>query len=212
MDYYNDRLATKSIKACHRIVTSIGKPLFLTSTSVIDYGCGTGLILKHIRQSFPTIRTIGLEISEPNLDVCRASNIECYNTGDLTGLNLKANVVICTEVLEHVLSPQEIMFNLNSLLPSGGHLICTVPNAFHLKHRLYYLLGRHLDPNKDATKMRVPEHIQSFGFSHFEALLQLGGFQAETWWGYLKPCQFLSRRTPLKSLWSSYVIVIARKV
>ena len=120
-------------------------------------------------------------------------------------------MVVCSEVIEHVFSPQEVLDDIVNHVKPGGCVIVSVPNAFHIKHRLYYLFGEHLDPNKDPVRKRFPEHIQAFSFGHMEQLLAISGLRVLSSYGYFKPLGRLIKNSLLRSLFSSYILIIAQK-
>lgn len=52
------------------------------------------------------------------------------------------DLVICTEVLEHLLWPQSLLAECFRLLSTEGSLVVSVPNAASLSYRIAWLLGR----------------------------------------------------------------------
>lgn len=46
------------------------------------------------------------------------------------------DIIVCTELIEHVAHPVELLRHLRSLLRPGGHLILTTPNGLFLGSRL----------------------------------------------------------------------------
>lgn len=55
--------------------------------------------------------------------------------------NLKFDVIVCSEVLEHVDEPSKIMRNLSDALAKSGTLVVTVPNesVLHLGRKLFFI-------------------------------------------------------------------------
>ncbi len=76
------------------------------------------------------------------------------------------DVVVAGELLEHVRDPEQLVEEARRCLRSGGTLIASVPNAFRLKNRLRFLLGRR--PEDDPTHLHM--------FSPAEVLALLRGF------------------------------------
>ncbi len=52
------------------------------------------------------------------------------------------DLVVCTEVLEHLLWPQRLLAELNRLLLPGGNILLSVPNISSLSYRIAWALGR----------------------------------------------------------------------
>jgi SAM-dependent methyltransferase len=74
------------------------------------------------------------------------------------------DVVVAGELLEHVRDPQRLAGEAARLLRPGGTFVGSVPNAFRLKNRLRFLLGR--KPEDDPT------HLHMFSPADVRALLE----------------------------------------
>jgi SAM-dependent methyltransferase len=77
------------------------------------------------------------------------------------------DVVVAGELLEHVRDPAGLVAEARRLLRPGGRFVASVPNAFRLKNRLRFLLGR--KPEDDPT------HLHMFSPSDVRTLLD--GFE-----------------------------------
>lgn len=100
---------------------------FLTDRLVLDAGCGTGLITIHLSST-----TVALDINPWNLEKLRkrlkhASIVQA----DLEYLPFRDkcfSLITCTEVLEHLTSPETVVKEFNRVLEDGGALVGTVPS------------------------------------------------------------------------------------
>ena len=63
------------------------------------------------------------------------------------------DVVVAGEVLEHLPNPQLLVRESLRVLRPGGTLVGSIPNAFRLKNRLLFLLGR--SPSDDPTMVQL---------------------------------------------------------
>ena len=63
------------------------------------------------------------------------------------------DVVVAGELLEHVRDPQHIVTEARRVLRPGGRLVGSVPNAFRLKNRIRFALGR--PPEADPTHLHM---------------------------------------------------------
>jgi SAM-dependent methyltransferase len=77
------------------------------------------------------------------------------------------DVAVAGELLEHLRDPQRVVGEVRRVLRPGGTFVASVPNAYRLKNRLRFLLGR--KPEDDPT------HLQMFSADEVHALL--GGFE-----------------------------------
>jgi SAM-dependent methyltransferase len=104
---------------------------------ILDAGVGLGRMLNE----FPSLQRYGMDISQGYLKVSRESGIDvCY--ARLEDMPYKANtfdIVVCTDVLEHVLNLHLCCERLLHVLKDTGVLIVRVP--------VYEDLQRYLDPN-----------------------------------------------------------------
>ena len=73
------------------------------------------------------------------------------------------DVVVAGELLEHLRDPQRVVAEIHRVLRPGGTLVASVPNAYRLKSRLRFLIGR--APESDPT------HLQMFAASDVHRLL-----------------------------------------
>ena len=71
------------------------------------------------------------------------------------------DVVVAGELLEHLRDPHRIVDDARRVLRPGGIFVASVPNAYRLKNRLRFLLGR--DPEDDPTHLHMfaPDDVQT---------------------------------------------------
>ena len=106
------------------------------------------------------------------------------------------DVVVAGELLEHLRDPDAVVAEARRVLRPGGRLVGSVPNAYRVKNRLRFLLGR--APEQDPT------HLHMFAPAHVRALLS-GWVDVEL--------RFISGRlVPLNArLFANDVVFSARK-
>src|SRR6185295_7888354 len=73
------------------------------------------------------------------------------------------DVVVAGELLEHLRDPRRVVADVRRVLRPGGTFVASVPNAYRLKNRARFLLGR--KPDNDPT------HLQMFAPGDVRALL-----------------------------------------
>lgn len=145
-DFYNEIWTkwthiTNGPSARHRIrlITKLIKKHNLHS-KILDIGCGEGNLLENLGSEYNEL--YGMDISTialDNISPVVKDNITFF-IGDLSKkdslTSMKFDVIICSEVLEHIENDAAAIENLNELLNSSGHLIITVPykNKYWTKH------------------------------------------------------------------------------
>lgn len=100
----------------------------ISFNSVLDAGCGTGILLKRILEKYPHVKLTGFEYSPHGLEVARRR----LPNGEFHILDLgkeaiqgKFDLITCIDVLEHISDDRSALRNL--LAMSAGHLILSVP-------------------------------------------------------------------------------------
>jgi ubiquinone/menaquinone biosynthesis C-methylase UbiE len=101
---------------------------------LLDAGCGTGHLLRAVLdQVTATQRVVGVDQAKAGIaQLERIVPTAEAIVGDVFDLPFEAksfDVVLCTEVLEHVRSPQLLLAELVRVCRRGGRLVLTVPDG-----------------------------------------------------------------------------------
>lgn len=102
-----------------------------TDDRVLDIGCSDGKILKALTELGYT-KLFGLDIQELSKTSFTGTGIT-YRVCDIENEQLpfkgKFDLIIISDVLEHLFSPQTVLFDLKKSLSPKGKIIFSVPNA-----------------------------------------------------------------------------------
>ena len=111
-------------------------PRLPTSKSlVLDAGSGNGSVATNVGRLGHSV--VALNFSESELQRCQRRNPypnvtfelqDLRSLGERDDLRERFDVVICTEVIEHVLDDRKLMRDLAKTLKAGGQLLLTSPN------------------------------------------------------------------------------------
>jgi SAM-dependent methyltransferase len=101
--------------------------------SLLDVGCGNGELLRLVKQQFPFIKNLaGADFSAKVIDDNRL-NIKSadFFVLDLENgsLQKKFDLVICSEVVEHLNNREAAIRNLSAMVNDGGYLLLTCPTG-----------------------------------------------------------------------------------
>lgn len=100
---------------------------------VLDVGCGNGVISRSLGAAGFQVR--GVDVSEKAIEKARSLNtlsnvrFEVVSAEQLVADGSKYHAVICSEVLEHLREPDQLLRVLHKILHDNGQLIVTVPNG-----------------------------------------------------------------------------------
>lgn len=99
----------------------------LAPRSIVDVGCGAGIVLTELRRSYPSARISGYDIApdaERFWEAARASGIE-LTVGDFTAASTPpSDLLLALDVLEHLQDPFAF---LESIRGRAGHYVFHFP-------------------------------------------------------------------------------------
>ena len=105
----------------------------LGATRIIDLGAGAGGKLAALA---PDFEILGIDYG-PNVEIARRAfpaatwrehDLDAAGGLPLTPEQLRGSVVVCANVIEHLLSPELLLENLRDILPSIEALVISTPN------------------------------------------------------------------------------------
>jgi SAM-dependent methyltransferase len=103
---------------------------------VLEIGCGAGATLGWLRQQKRASLTVGVEIAEGAARSARshADEVHCldFERDELALAGEKFDLILCLDVLEHMVNPWQVVDRLVSQhLAPGGTLLVSLPNVRH---------------------------------------------------------------------------------
>lgn len=100
---------------------------------VLDVGCGNGVISRHLGKL--GFNVLGIDISEQtianarNLNTLPNVHFDVLSAEQLVAQGNTFDVIVCSEVLEHLQNPSSLLEVLHQSLKEDGILVVTVPNG-----------------------------------------------------------------------------------
>ncbi|MDD5638654.1 MAG: class I SAM-dependent methyltransferase [Candidatus Pacebacteria bacterium] len=114
---------------------------------IIDIGSGTGKVLELIKDKCNKCK--GKKVKIFALDITNVLNdktidfiqIDDLNTEHINLPNGFADIIICSEVIEHLYQVDNLLSEAKRILKTEGYFIATTPNLNNWINRVFFLLG-----------------------------------------------------------------------
>lgn len=147
--------------------------LLCPNSSVLDIGCGDGELYSYATRKVDSLDWFGLDVSTIALEKARKKGMRCMQA-DITRPGFEVpdqyDYIVITEVLEHILNPEQVLRKVASRFRLA--LILTIPNIAYYKHRWRMLTGRF----PIQWQWHPSEHVRYWSFTDFGATLEALGF------------------------------------
>lgn len=214
------------LKRLYFVVSNLCSFKPAVGTTVLDIGCGNGNI--SIFLGSLGYQVSGVDLSEAAIAKARQLNtlpnvkFEVGNAEELHGLEARYDVVICSEVLEHLNSPENTLYAIHKIMKEDGVLFVTVPNgkgprellvtrpvqklqksnSFALQGLMWMKKVMGYSGTTAQTDADDLGHIQFFSKKHLYRLAESTGFSVKAFEhadfvGDVFPFSFLFRRSRL---------------
>src|SRR5260221_1082153 len=143
--------------------------------TILDVGCASGWFLSQVQKKFPKAQCYGIDIYEqaiaygkrlyPTIHFARA------NAQKLPYSSEKFDIVISTEVLEHVDDPKHVLLEIKRVLKKGGYGVIELDSGSVLFSISWYLW------RKFSGKVWNDSHLHSFNVKKLGHLMEDCGFR-----------------------------------
>lgn len=148
---------------------------------VLEVGCGAGTTMGWLRQEHHAGHVVGIEIAQSAAEKARvfADKVYCFDfeSQDLPVDEPKFDLILCLDVLEHMVDPWAVIDRLATrYLETGGTLIVSLPNVRHYSVVLPLLFGGRWDYEDAGLLDRT--HLRFFTKASARALLSHPQFGA----------------------------------
>jgi len=152
---------------------------FPAGTKVLDLGCGNGTFLSLFQDR--RWKLYGSDFSPTGIEIARENfpNIEFFladasaPTGEILERVGQAELIVSTEVIEHLYDPRGFIANARALLKTGGTILLTTPYHGYLKNLSLALMGK---MDEHFTVLWDHGHIKFWSRKTLKKLLEEAGF------------------------------------
>ena len=180
---------------------------------LLDVGCGDGKYALAFQKAFGIDEFFGIDMGEEAVKMAGSSsiNMSCMDLNK-TGMPYQDNyfdMVFAGEIIEHLLSPDNLLIEVHRVLRSGGYFVVTTPNIANWYDRIILLVGwqpysipthsvcrgvgTFMSKARDTTIRDYRyifttsgcglAHIQFFTYRSLKALMKMHGFEVLNIWG-----------------------------
>jgi ubiquinone/menaquinone biosynthesis C-methylase UbiE len=157
------------VRMVHRDrINTIANQVPNAKTRILDAGCGEGHLIELLHAKYPDNEYFGIDVTEIALKKakkrCRFAELKHM---DLSSIKFKDgffDVLICTEVLEHITDYRRVLSEFRRVIRKGGFLILTFPNEFMWTASRFVLRRK---------PVKVPDHVNSFTPRHIDSMLDM---------------------------------------
>ncbi|HET9929245.1 MAG TPA: class I SAM-dependent methyltransferase [Polyangiaceae bacterium] len=139
-----------------------------SSRRMLEVGCGQGALLRDLAREFPASHVHGADVSAESLararERCPQSTLfeldldSPYFDEQASSRSGQFDLVVCSEVLEHLRNDRLALERLGTLLAPGGRLILSVPAGERTR------FDRAIGHLRHYTEGQMAERLQDAGF------------------------------------------------
>jgi 2-polyprenyl-3-methyl-5-hydroxy-6-metoxy-1,4-benzoquinol methylase len=124
---------TKERLAFYRQVRDRLTRLKISPADVLDVGCGSGHLLSEVKAVFPAAHLTGVDFSPESIKLARklhpALAFDVLSIFDVEQLGRQFDLILCTEVIEHLEEAGAAVEKLLAVCRPGGAVVITVPEG-----------------------------------------------------------------------------------
>ncbi|MDO8514978.1 MAG: class I SAM-dependent methyltransferase [bacterium] len=147
----------------------------VTGKNILDAGCATGYVGENLKNKGNYV--VGLDVSPEAIKRAKNKLDEAFVFDLESGLDfpLKRNfdLIIMSEVIEHLFLPKETIKFLKKRMKKNGQILISTPNFLHIANRKRFLFG---DFNYDSTGVFDEGHIRFFTYKSMVMMMKNLGF------------------------------------
>jgi len=196
---------------------------------ILDVGCGDGTLLNHLRNMRSTFELYGLEVDKRQIKKARLLKVNVIRT------NIENNrfefpkkyfdVIVCTEIIEHILDTDNLLIKIRKVLKDDGYLIISTPNMGWIYHIIRLILNHgpktsFKAPSYHAYRgdLRDGGHVHYFTKTDLNDIFIDNGYQIVATFGtwnvnniLFRKILMISSKTLLNSILNPGIIFIVKK-
>ncbi len=153
------------------------------SNKILEIGAGSGETLLKAKESGLAEYVVGVDLAQVENSNQSHPAMDRFITGNIENLKLDFadnffDVIICGDVLEHLLDPWQCLVKLKPLLRDGGVIIASIPNVRYWKVSMGLVFSGRWNYCDSGTLDRT--HLRFFVRQTVQRLFTDAGFTIST--------------------------------
>lgn len=145
---------------------------------LLELGCADGTFLLKLKNR--GFKVTGTDISPAAIRLAKKKGLDVFVCDVSKGIPTKSNkfdIVIATEVIEHIFDTDFFISEIMRILKTGGIVIITTPNINSLVNRIKVLLGMYPNFCEYNINEKSAGHIRVYNFKVLISQLKNHGFK-----------------------------------
>jgi 2-polyprenyl-3-methyl-5-hydroxy-6-metoxy-1,4-benzoquinol methylase len=149
---------------------------------VLEIGCGQGDTLVWLKDSQANCQWIGGVELFPESAKIAQQRLDWFCVGNIEGMDLpiekaSLDLILCLDVLEHLVDPWNVVARLDALLKPGGAIVVSIPNIRYFKASLGLVVFGNWRYEQEGTLDRT--HLRFFTKKTAIELMQSSGLHCD---------------------------------
>lgn len=151
------------------IYRKLAAPSLKDGSVILEIGCCDAKNFQYLSEG-KSLKYFGVDLDDNSLKVAAGNNVSVIQAdleGNFLPFKSKFDMIIMTEVLEHLKSPEKLLMQIKLLLKDNGLVLISLPNEYNIFSRVRVLLGLGIDDNALQSKdkhLHFPTISQSINF------------------------------------------------
>lgn len=175
-DYYQNGIKRNFLQYLWhtRKLKSVVDLVDIVPNNILDVGCASGWFLSEIFLVYPKANCVGVDVYKKAIDYGKKRYKELKlvqaDAHNLPFKNDSFDLVICTEVLEHVVDPEKVLGEIKRVLSNDGIAIVEMDSGNFLFKVVWYLW------TNVRNGVWHHSHIYPFDAKKLEGMIKKSGF------------------------------------
>ena len=174
---------------------------------LLDVGCAGGEISEFASQIGHEV--VAVDLNQLTKPLSTATFIQHdLDKGLPSTIDEKFDLIICADVLEHLRTPDKLLYELQERLTTSGRIIASIPNFGNWYPRTRVLLGKF---DYDARGILDQSHLRFFTRKSFIRIANTAGYDVTRIWTTGTPFEVMLRGAPTRRIsWKTLLSILAK--